>query len=76
MIKIRNRSGKYIQFAEEDRPLLIEIVDEDDNVAMVFMEVSNNHIKHISAGDPEAKKYAETFGVSFISEVLQIPVKK
>jgi len=74
MIRVRNRKGEILKFEDSDTPIIIEMLDADGKVGLVFIERSNNRITEVTPDSPMAKGYAKTFGVEFCKDFINAEV--
>lgn len=66
MLRIREHNGSFKQLESGQ---FVEICDLEGSVAVLIYKDEEQNIHTVKASDPEAKKYAEIFGVKFVQLV-------
>lgn len=71
MIRIRNNDGTTVELP---KGRFVEIVSENDEVALVFYQAQPNMVMQIQPGGIDAQRYENLFkeqGVKFNTKLLQ-----
>lgn len=63
MLRLRNDKGATTELGDSQ---FVEICDQTGDIAVLFYKDAQGFIHTVRAGDAEAKKYEELFGVKFV----------
>lgn len=63
MLRLRKTDGVSVCLQDDFK--FLEICDTQGRVAELFIDREDGSIQQLSAGSPEARRYAELFGVEF-----------